>query len=78
MMRSHFLRHSSAPPFDFYWESVSRGTYDQLRRFSSAGATLVRVYDLPLIVASAGVLCGTLRFIVGLGPYYFNRPFFVD
>ena len=62
--------------FVICWESVSRGIWDQFRRFDRPRPTALRVDDFLLIVASVGVLCGILRFVLWFNPYYFTGPFF--
>jgi hypothetical protein len=61
-------------PFVFCWYSISRTIWDHVRCFANPIPTRARVNDLLLIVASVGLLCGIVRLVVRLGPYYFSRP----
>lgn len=65
-----------AVTFIFCWESVSRGIWEQVRRFDSPRRKGLRVDDVLLMVASVGTLCGIFRFLFWFDPYYFSRPFF--
>jgi hypothetical protein len=65
-------------PFVFCWESIARGVWDRVRRFASPSPAAVRVADLLLIAGSVGILCGLLRFVVGLDPDDFSRPLVLD
>jgi hypothetical protein len=62
----------------FCLESVSRGLWDQVRRFSSSTSTSIRIHDLLLISASLGLLCGVVRLIALCDPDYFSRPLVSD
>lgn len=61
-------------PFVFCWDLIFRTLWNRVRWFDAPQPAPVRVVELLLIVASLGLLCGILRFIVGLDPQGFNRP----
>ncbi len=62
-------------PFVFFWESVCRGAWGCVREFSSPRPMRMGVGGLLRLVVSVGILCGTVKFVVSLDPWYFSRPF---